>query len=52
MIPWDFHKLFKQKRAAVFLQKMRKIPVSHMKTAVKLDALLPSILDKAFKGEL
>ena len=45
-------KLSEQKRAAVLLQELGKIPISHMKTAAELNALLPSILDKAFKGEL
>ena len=45
-------KLSDQKRATVLLQNLRIISVSHQQTATKLDALLPSILDKAFKGEL
>ena len=32
--------------------RLRSIPLLQAQSAAELDALLPSILDKAFKGEL
>lgn len=42
----------KQMKAAVVFEKMNTAKKQHAATAAELDALLPSILDKAFKGEL
>jgi type I restriction enzyme, S subunit len=41
-----------QRWAVDILQRVRDIPEIHAQTDAKLDALLPSILDKAFRGEL
>ena len=41
-----------QQRAVGILKQLHQIPVLHVQTAAKLDALLPSVLDKAFRGEL
>jgi len=41
-----------QKRAVLIFEKLEMIKRLQAKTAAELDALLPSVLDKAFKGEL
>jgi type I restriction enzyme S subunit len=45
-----------QHRIVVYLdalqEKVKRLKILQQKTAAELDALLPSILDKAFKGEL
>jgi type I restriction enzyme S subunit len=41
-----------QVRAAKLVKNMSKIPTIHNQTEAKFSALLPSILDKAFRGEL
>ncbi len=41
-----------QQWASRILQRLHKIPPYHSQTAAELDALLPSILDQAFRGEL
>lgn len=47
-----FPPLDDQRRLLRSIRKLQRIPTAHQETADKLDALLPSILDKAFKGEL
>ena len=46
----------KQSQMVAHLDKVREsidsLSAAQMKTSQELDALLPSILDKAFKGEL
>jgi hypothetical protein len=41
-----------QKEAATILDKIESIKRLQAETATELDAMLPSILDKAFKGKL
>ena len=42
----------KQPRILVYLDELAALGRLQSETAAELDALLPSILDKAFKGEL
>jgi type I restriction enzyme S subunit len=41
-----------QTEAVEIFSRLRSIPVLQAQSQAELDALLPSILDKAFKGEL
>jgi type I restriction enzyme S subunit len=41
-----------QKRAVLIFEKLEMIKRLQAKTSAELDALLPSVLDRAFKGEL
>jgi type I restriction enzyme S subunit len=41
-----------QNRICEVMEKMRSLNSLHTETTAELNALLPSILDKAFKGEL
>ncbi len=41
-----------QKEAVAVFEKMNLLKRLQAETAAELDALLPAVLDKAFKGEL
>lgn len=56
-IPFPTHLMLEgQRRVVAYLDALRvkvdRLEALQEKTATELDALLPSILDKAFKGEL
>ena len=55
-LPISLPSIDEQRRIAAYLDKLQakvdKLKELQAKTATELDALLPSILDKAFKGEL
>jgi hypothetical protein len=44
--------LEQQQKAIEVFEKLKLVKQHHTATAPHLEALLPSILDKAFKGEL
>jgi type I restriction enzyme S subunit len=56
MLPINLPPLEEQHRIEAFLEnfqeKVDALKLFQAETAAELDALLPSILDKAFKGEL
>lgn len=45
-------KIEQQERAILIFAQLKALNGLQFKTAAELDALLPSVLDKAFKGEL